>query len=213
MGWKVTGAPSVRKQRDKWVVRVDGIDTETGRHRPRQLGTYRSQRAALTAARSMAVEQRAASRDTVGWLVRRWCASRTDLSPSGRQQYEWAAGHIASGLGAIRLDRLDREDVARWLEELASGGHFSRRSVEIFRTVLKAALTDAVDEGLISRNPAARVPLPKQVAKLARVKEVDAWSEAQVERFLAATADHRWAIGFRLGVLYGLRRSELLALR
>ena len=47
MGWKATGAPTVRKQRDKWVVRVDGIDTATGKHRPRQLGTYSSQRAAL----------------------------------------------------------------------------------------------------------------------------------------------------------------------
>lgn len=27
------------------------------------------------------------------------------------------------------------------------------------------------------------------------------------------TAGHRWAVGFRLAVLYGLRRSELLALR
>jgi hypothetical protein len=72
------------------------------------------------------------------------------------------------------LDRLDRDDVAGWLDSLASGGHFSRRSVEICRTVLKAALTDAVDEGLIPRNPAARVPLPKQVAKPARVKEIDA---------------------------------------
>jgi integrase len=213
MGWKVMGAPTVRRQRDRWVVRIDGINTETGKHRPRQLGTYSSQRAALAAARSVSAQQRAASRDTVGWLVRRWCASRTDVSPGGRQQYEWAAGHIEAGIGAIRLDRLDREDVAGWLDSLASGGHFSRRSVEICRTVLKAALTDAVDEGLIPRNPAARVPLPKQVAKPARVKEVDAWSENQVERFLAATADHRWAIGFRLGVLYGLRRSELLALR
>jgi integrase len=135
------------------------------------------------------------------------------VSPGGRQQYEWAAGPIEAGIGAIRLDRLDREDVARWLDSSASGGHFSRRSVEICRTVLKAALTDAVDEGLITRNPPARVPLPKQMAKPRRVKEVDAWSEAQVDRFLAATAGHRWAIGFRLGVLYGLRRSELLALR
>jgi integrase len=28
-----------------------------------------------------------------------------------------------------------------------------------------------------------------------------------------ASASHRWAVGFRLGVLYGLRRSEILALR
>ncbi len=53
MGWKAAGHPTVRKQRGKWVVRVDGIDTETGKHRPRQLGTYASQRAAQTAARSV----------------------------------------------------------------------------------------------------------------------------------------------------------------
>jgi integrase len=40
-----------------------------------------------------------------------------------------------------------------------------------------------------------------------------AWTGDQVDRFLAATAEHRWAIAFRLGVLYGLRRSEVLALR
>ena len=30
MAWKAIGHPTVRKQRDKWVVRVDGIDTVTG---------------------------------------------------------------------------------------------------------------------------------------------------------------------------------------
>ena len=35
-----------RKQRDRWVVLVDGIDTTTGKHRPRQLGTFASQRSA-----------------------------------------------------------------------------------------------------------------------------------------------------------------------
>ena len=42
MAWKPTGRPTVRQQREKWVVRVDGIDTETGKHRPRQLGTFAS---------------------------------------------------------------------------------------------------------------------------------------------------------------------------
>lgn len=30
MGWKATGQPTVRQQRDKWVVRVDGIDRGCG---------------------------------------------------------------------------------------------------------------------------------------------------------------------------------------
>jgi hypothetical protein len=123
MGSKAIGQPTVRRQRHKWVVRVDGIDTETGKHRPRQLGTYPSQRSALAAARSTSVQERAATRDTVGWLVRRCVASRSDVTLKAREQYEWAIPHIEAGLGAIRLDRLDREDVSRcWTTWRKPGG-------------------------------------------------------------------------------------------
>lgn len=44
-------------------------------------------------------------------------------------------------------------------------------------------------------------------------REVEIWSEEQVVEFLDSIEDHRWAVGFRLGVLFGLRRSEILALR
>jgi integrase len=194
-------------------VRVDGIDTESGKHRPRQLGTYQSQRSALAAARAASVHERLASRDTVGWLVRRYVASRSDVTPKAREQYEWAIPHIEAGLGAIRLDRLDREDVAGWLDDLAAAGRLSWRSVQICRTVLRAALADAVEEGLLPRSPAARVPMPRSVAKPAKQQATDAWTEEQVARFLSVSADHRWAVAFRLGVLYGLRRSEALALK
>jgi integrase len=213
MGWNATGVPTVRKQRDKWVVRVDGIDTATGKHRPHQLGTYTSQRAALMAARSGRAESRSTERGAVSWLVRRYVAGRTDITLKAREGYEWAIPHIEAGLGAIPVARLDREDVAGWIEDLASGAQLSRRSVQICRTVLRAALAEAVEEGLISRSPAARVALPRSVAKPVTQKEIEAWNAAEIDRFLEASRHHRWAIGFRLGVLYGLRRSEVLALR
>ena len=213
MAWKATGQPTVRKQRNKWVVRVDGIDTATGKHRPRQMGTYASQRSANAAARDMRADDRATERGTVSWLLRRYVASRIDISEKSQQQYEWAIPHIEDGLGAIPLATLDREDVTRWIEALAAGGKLSKRSVQICRTVLRAALSEAVDEGLIPRSPAACVALPRTVAKPVKEKDTVAWTERQVDQFLAATADHRWAIAFRLGVLYGLRRSEVLALR
>jgi integrase len=213
MAWKATGQPTVRKQRDKWVVRVDGIDTATGKHRPRQLGTYASQRSANAAARSMKTEDRSTERGTVSWLVRRYVASRTDITVKARQQYEWAIPHIENGLGAIQLSRLDRDDVATWIDNLAAGGKLGRRSIQICRTVLRAALTEAVDEGLIPRSPAARVGLPRTVAKEVKPKDAVAWDAADVDRFLDATAEHRWAVAFRLGALFGLRRSEVLALR
>ena len=121
-GGRRPGQPTVRKQRDKWVVRVDGIDTATGKHRPRQLGTYASQRAALAAARSGQADRRSTERGTVSWLVRRYVAGRTDITLKSRESYEWAIPHIEAGLGAIPVARLDREDVAEWIEGLGGGG-------------------------------------------------------------------------------------------
>ena len=161
----------------------------------------------------MRADDRSTDRGTVSWLVRRYVASRTDISQKAQGQYAWAIPHIEDGLGAIPLATLDREDVARWIEALAAGGKLSKLSVQICRTVLRAALAEAVDEGLIPRSPAARVGLPRTVAKPVKEKETVAWTEQQVDRFLGVTAAHRWAIAFRLGVLYGLRRSEVLALR
>ena len=214
MAWKAVGQPQVRRQRGRWVVRVDGVDTVTGRSRPRQLGTYPSRRAApREATEAAATGTGPAERGTVSWLVWRWVRSKTDISPRAREQYEWAAGHIERGLGGVRLDRLDREDIAAWLEQLGEGGALSRRSIQIFRTVLRAALADAADEGLLRRNPAARVPMPRTVRKAQRQREVDVWTELQVQQFLESCADHRLGGPIRLETLYGLRRSELLALR
>ncbi len=214
MGWKAIGEATVRQQRGKWVVRLDGTDTETGKHRrPRQLGTYRSRRTALAAAPTAAAEGRLVERGTVGWLVRRFVASRSDVARKTRDQYEWAIPHIEAGLGAVRLDRLDRDDVAGWLDGVARAGKLSRRSIQVCRNVLRAALADAVEEGILRRSPAARVAMPREVRKPDRQRETEAWTDEEVTRFLEVSADHRWSVAFRLGVLYGLRRSEILALR
>ena len=208
------GWPTVREQRGKWVVRVDGVDTESGKTRPRQLGTYASKRGATTAASRFAADGAVGSdRQTVGYVVEQWAATRVHVAGSTRDNYVWAAVHVKNELGAIRLDRLSREDVAGWLDRLASEGVKSRRSIQIFRTVLRAALDDAVDNGDLRRNPAARVGMPRVVAKKDVVKEVDAWDEADLRKFLAVAEEHRWGAPLRVAALYGLRRSELIGLK
>jgi integrase len=212
--WKQSGQPTVQRHRERWVVRVEGIDTETGHRRPRQVGTFSSRRSAQAAATSFAASGELASdRDSVGHLVDQWVAGKLDVSSKTRLQYEWAAGHIKTGLGAIRVDRLERDDVARWLDRLAASGDVSRRSIQIFRMVLRAALDDAVATGELRRSPAARVGMPRQVAKAGHQREVNAWTEDELQRFLVGIAGHRWEAPLRLAVLYGLRRSELLGLR
>ena len=87
--------------------------------------------------------------------MRRYVASKTDETMTARDQYMWGCRPIEAGLGAARLDRLDREDVARRLDGLAQAGELSWRSVQICRNMLRAALADAVEESLIRRSPAA----------------------------------------------------------
>lgn len=194
MGWKATGEATVPRPGGKWVVRLDGIDTQTGKHRPRRLGTYQSRRSALAAARTAAAEGRPVERGTVGWLVRRFVASRTDVASKTREQYEWAIPHIESGLGAVSLDRLDRADVAAWLDRHARDGKLSRRSIQVSRNVLRAALADAVEEGLLRRSPAARVAMPREVRRPDKVRETEGWTDEEVTRFLVVGADHRWSV-------------------
>ena len=127
MAWKATGNPTVRQQRGRWVVRVDGLDTATGKPRPRQLGTYPSRRAAQQAAATSIAdgEPAVADRASLAWLVDRWVVSRNDVGLKAREQHAWAAKHIKEGLGGLRIDALDRDDVARWLDGLATGGRLA----------------------------------------------------------------------------------------
>ncbi len=101
----------------------------------------------------------------------------------------------AHGDGWVTLDRGEdgAEDVARWIDGLATAGQLSWRSVQIYRNVLRASLADAVEEGLIRRSPAARVPMPRVVSKPPKVKETEEWTDDEVTRFLEATVDHRFA--------------------
>jgi hypothetical protein len=88
--WKASGRPSVRQQRSRWVVRVDGVDTETGRHRPRQLGTYASRRSAQRAATEFAAAGAiGGDRGTVGHLVEQWVASRTHVIWNCAERQFW----------------------------------------------------------------------------------------------------------------------------
>ena len=102
MSWKAVGQPTVRKQRDKWTVRIDGIDTATGKERPRQIGTYASQQRARRGAR--VPRQRARHRTWHGQLARPPLRrGQVRHHTEAGEQFSWAIPHIESELGAMPL--------------------------------------------------------------------------------------------------------------
>lgn len=150
-----------------------------------------------------------AEKGTVAEFINAWAARKANVPAKSRQQYDWAAGHIRKSLGGIPLGQLTREDVATEIDDMATGGQYAHRSVQIFRMVLRAALDEAVAEGRRRRSPAARVGMPRQVLKptgSARCRHGPRTTSASSW----AIKDHRWYGPIRLDVLYGLRRSELL---
>lgn len=82
------------------------------------------------------------------------------------------------------------------------------RNVQIIREVLRAALTRAMREELITRNVASLVELPKWEGR-----EGTPWTIDEARRFLLAAADDPLHVAFLLAALYGLRRGEVLGLR
>jgi integrase len=86
-----------------------------------------------------------------------------------------------------------------------------RTSARTVRKILSMALDDAVQRGLIVENPVEGTRPPSPAPKPAH-RELG-WTVDEAGRFLAAAGTHRLAALFHLGLVTGLRRGELLALR
>jgi integrase len=144
--------------------------------------------------------------------------------------------YLVPGLGAKRLDRLQVRDVRTWLNRLritcqcCSQGKdaarrpdrrrccaigtccqqvISDRTVKDVRDTLRAALTNAVGEELVTRNVAAVVRLPTP-----RRRQRQWWSVEEARAFLESARRDRDPLyaAYVLILVLGLRRGEALGL-
>ncbi|MGX1301966.1 integrase [Streptomyces albogriseolus] len=176
---------------------------------------------------------------TVGAFLSYWLDSvvKPNLAPLSYVSYEGSVRlYIAPHLGSKRLDRLTVRDVREWVTKLSTvcqccaqgkdakreprrrrccavgeccESYPSRRVVQAARDALRAALTHAVAEELISKNVASLVKVPKP-----RRRRIKPWSVAEASQFLtdaAARDDHLFA-AWVLVLCLGLRRGEVLGL-
>ena len=101
-------------------------------------------------------------RVTVAAWLRRWLAqSQADWAVKTVENYSWVIeSHLVPGLGAKRLIDLTPGDVQMFLRTKAEAG-YSASSRMRMRAVLRQALRSAEVEGLIARNVAALVDVPR----------------------------------------------------
>ncbi|MDL2219414.1 site-specific integrase [Ruminococcaceae bacterium OttesenSCG-928-O06] len=125
--------------------------------------------------------------------------------------------HILPYFGKTLLRELNTHKMQMFYGHLSTGkradgreGNLSDNSIKKIHMMFKMALNQAVNNGLIPRNPALNVKLPKIRPKEMRVLSMD--EQHKLEK-AALDSDNRNAFGVYLCVNTGLRLGELLGLQ
>ncbi len=160
-----------------------------------------------------------------------------NLTPKTYEFYEMISRlYIGPGLGAKRLDRLQVREVRIWLNRLrqacqccAQGKdacrkpedrrccaigkccqeRLSERTIKHVRDTLRAALSNAVADELLTRNVASVVRLPAP-----RKRKGNSWSVEEARAFLESARNDQDPLyaAYVLVLVLGLRRGEVLGL-
>lgn len=134
--------------------------------------------------------------------------AKTNLSPRSYERYESIVRvHLAPALGRIPLTQLKPAHIQKLYASGLDKG-LSPRSVRYHHVVLHKALQTALKWGMVSRNPADGVDVPK-----AHHPDMQIWEHHDIVRFLEAAKSTPYHHLFHLALFTGMRRGELLALR
>jgi len=145
-------------------------------------------------------------------LVPRVAAGR--LAPATLASYrDQVRLHLVPDLGDVPLSQLSPVRLRTWLNmKLERPGHrgrpLSARSVAYLHAVLRASLSDAVRDELVSRNVCLLVAPPR-----ASVSPGQALTADQVACLLSKAEGHRLRPLWVVLIALGLRKGEALALR
>lgn len=166
-------------------------------------------------------EHVAPSKVTLGAWLDEWLPG-LQLAPSTRASYAKNVRlHITPALGQIHLQHLTAARISTLYRELErsgrrdhqSGAGLSASTVRYVHVILKAALRDAVDQGILASNPADKAKPP--AARAAKSPEIHPWSGPQLSTFLTWCRERgaAHATAYHVLAYTGMRRGELLALR
>lgn len=149
------------------------------------------------------------SNDTIGAYIPRWFAvHKKKLQPNTINGYNTNINnHILPALADVQLKKLKPEQLENFYDMLMNKKHLSAKSVLYVHNVIKTALKAAVNDGLITENPAMKAKPPKVPKYKAQLL-----SQEQMQTLIKHLRDNRYETEIRLAMELGLRRGEVLGL-
>jgi integrase len=205
----------------KWAIILDVQDPETGKRRRKWHSFHGTKRQAQIECSRIVTEMangsyQEPSRMTLAQFLEKWLeAQRSQVAPRTFERYEEIARkNIVPLLGDALITKLRPETIAgAYSKALKSGrrdgtGGLAPRTVSHIHRILRQALAQAVVWDLLSRNPADLVNPPK-----VERKTMAALDPCQTAELLAHFRPTRMFVPVLLGVMCGLRRGEIAALK
>ncbi|MEN6467173.1 MAG: tyrosine-type recombinase/integrase [Syntrophaceae bacterium] len=146
------------------------------------------------------------------WLV----MNQARWTPATNERYFGIVrDYIMRGLGKLPINKIDRAAVKKMLAELA--GQKSHKTIELIHSVLSGIFSEAVEMGLIEKNPAQGLLKKLLPPKHKRIgKRPDPFSKADLDWFLEAANEMLpapYPLIFRVLARSGMRLGECLAMR
>ena len=139
--------------------------------------------------------------------VEEWRPTRTNLSPATRLRDDASIrNHVIPELGDLAIGQIQPVHISQWVADLDSKGLAPATTRKAYQ-LLSAALTSAVDNGLIAVSPCRNVRLPKLQAAEMRILGPDEL------HLLCESIHERYRVMVLVAGYSGLRFGELCALR
>lgn len=189
----------------RWVYQVSlGVGPDGKRQRPRFYGRTKEE------ARDAAEEARRqlrrgapirADRQRLSDYLDGWLAGLIHPA-STMSNYHSMLKHVSTRMGHIRIGELRQEDIRRWQREMLDGGN-TANTVNQAKTILSAALNDAIRADYIDRNPTSLVRAISYVPKQRTPLDAD-----QSLTFLKHVRDSEYGPLYVVILGLGLRISE-----
>lgn len=154
------------------------------------------------------------------YLLGQWLpAKEATLAPSTHARHVTVVEHyLRPDLGDTSLGRLQTEHLETLYRRLLltgsrRGGPLAAKTVKNLHQIIRAALSDAVDRGLLVSNPAAGAYAPDPRKRPSSRRRARSWTADELGDFLVDTAENGHSMLFRLAAATGMRRGEVLGLR
>lgn len=205
----------------RWAIVLDCDPGEDGKRKQKWVSFAGNKRQAQVRCAELIVELQNGggidpTRSTAGEFLERWLEHmQGQVSPKSHERYaEIARKNLAPLLGRLVLAKIQPTHISSaYTKALNSGrrdgtGGLSPRTVTHMHRVLREALQQAVRWQLLARNPADAVKPPR--VERQQMSVLDAGATAEL---LEAARPHPIFVPILLGVLCGMRRGEITALR